>query len=59
MCCSLLCRCAGAASLAAALEQVSDVQRAKLAQQLRQLQQQGVQLQRGSWAAQLAAEADR
>jgi hypothetical protein len=35
------------------------VQRLKLAQQLQQLQQQGVQLQRGSWAEQLAAEADR
>jgi hypothetical protein len=50
---------AGAASLAAALELSSDVQRLKLAQQLLQLQQQGVKLQRGSWAEQLAAEADR
>uniref|UniRef100_A0A383VAC5 Mitochondrial K+-H+ exchange-related-domain-containing protein n=1 Tax=Tetradesmus obliquus TaxID=3088 RepID=A0A383VAC5_TETOB len=48
----------GAASLAAALELASDAQRLKLAQQLRQLQQQGVQLQQGSWAEHLAAEAD-
>jgi hypothetical protein len=53
------CCIAGAAALAAALELSSDAQRLHLAQQLRQLQQQGVTLQRGSWAEQLAAEADR
>ncbi|KAF6256221.1 mitochondrial K+-H+ exchange-related-domain-containing protein [Scenedesmus sp. NREL 46B-D3] len=48
----------GAANLAAALELSSDIQRLNLAQQLLQLQQQGVKLQRGTWAEQLAAEAD-
>lgn len=50
---------AGAADLTAALQLFSDQQRLKLAQQLQQLQQQGVVLKTGSWAEQLASEAPR
>jgi len=49
----------GAAALSDALERLSDLQRLKCAQQFVALQQQGVQLRPHSWAAELAAEADR
>lgn len=56
----MACFCAGAASLWEALEHLSDVQRLRLAQQLVELQQhQGVKLRPNTWAAQLAAEANR
>lgn len=62
-CCAVLCgvgAAAGAAALCQVLDRLSDVQRLKLAQQLVELQQQqGVQLRPNTWAAQLAADADR
>lgn len=51
---------AGAAVLWETLERLNDVQRLRLACQLADLQQQqGFKLRPGTWAAQLAAEADR
>eukprot|EP00879_Flechtneria_rotunda_P018681 GHRR01019604.1.p1 GENE.GHRR01019604.1~~GHRR01019604.1.p1 ORF type:complete len:226 (+),score=64.07 GHRR01019604.1:759-1436(+) len=49
----------GASALAAALQLFSEAQRAQLARQLAELQKSGVQLKPGSWAEELAAQADR